>query len=245
MFLTTFRPEYHSYSDFYKRIQERGVQNIQLVTRPEPNLTFLSTRPKPPLFCRPDLNLPFWSIRPKRPLFVNPTQTSPVCQPDPNLFCLSTRPKPLLFVNPAQTSPVCQPDPNLFCLATPPKPPLFCRSDPNLSCLSTRPKPPLFVDPNQPSFDPLSYFGYYWIIDICLPRQSLKFARRIRLIRVILVITERDGVSCLVKKSKMESTWVTDFFLLKSICIYLFILDAAGSCYIRVSQKCFRAVIRR
>lgn len=188
MFSTTFRPEYHSYSDFYKRIQERGVQNIQLVTRPEPNLTFLSTRSKPP-------NLPF---------FVDPTQTS--------------------------------------CLSTPPKPPLFSRPDPNLSCLTTRPKPSLFVDPNQPSIDPLSY---YWIIDICLPQQSLKFVSRVRLIPVILVITERDGVSCLVKKSKMESTWVTDFFLLKSICIYLFILDAAGSCYIRVSQKCFRAVIRR
>ena len=128
------------------------------------------------------------------------------------------------------------------CLSTPPKPPHFSRPDPNLSCLTTRPKPSLFVDPNQPSFDPLSY---YWIIDICLPQQSLKLVSRVRLIPVILVITERDGVSCLVKKSKMESTWVTDFFLLKSICIYLFILDAAGSCYIRVSQKCFRAVIRR
>ena len=153
----------------------------------------------------------------------DPSQTSPFCRPDPNLP---------FFVDPTQTS----------CLSTPPKPPLFSRPDPNLSCLTTRPKPSLFVDPNQPFFDPLSY---YWIIDICLPQQSLKFVSRVRLIPVILVITERDGVSCLVKKSKMESTWVTDFFLLKSICIYLFILDAAGSCYIRVSQKCFRAVIRR
>ena len=166
MFSTTFRSEYHNYSEFLqKESRERGLEHSARH----------ATRAKPHLFCRIDPNLSFWSIRPKRPLFVNPTQTSPVCQPDPNLFCLST----------------------------PPKPPLFCRSDPNLSCLSTRPKPPLFVDPNQPSFDPLSYYGYYWIIDICLPRQSLKFAPRIRLIRVILVITERDGVSCLVKKSEM------------------------------------------
>lgn len=91
MFSTTFRPEYRSYSDFYKRIQERGVQNIQLVTRPEPNLTFLSTRSKPPLFCRPDPNL----------LFVDPTQTSPF---------QSTRSKPLLFDDPTQTFPFCRPE---------------------------------------------------------------------------------------------------------------------------------------
>ena len=194
MFSTTFRPEYHSYSEFLQKdSRERGLEYSARH----------ATRAKPHLFVDPTQTSPFLSTRPEPSLLVDPTQTSPFCQPDPNLSCLSTRPKPLLFVNPTQTSPVCQPDPNLFCLTTPPKPPLFCRSDPNLSCLSTRPKPPLFVDPNQPSFDPLSYYGYYWIIDICLPRQSLKFARRIRLIRVILVITERDGVSCLVKKSEM------------------------------------------
>ena len=166
MFSTTFRSEYHNYSEFLqKESRERGLEHSARH----------ATRAKPPLFCRPDPNLPFWSIRAKRPLFVNPTQTSSVCQPDPNLSCLSTRPKPLLLVDPTQTSPF----------------------------LSIRPKPPLFVDPNQPSFDPLSYYGYYWIIDICLPRQSLKFAPRIRLIRVILVIRGRDGVSCLVKKSEM------------------------------------------
>ena len=141
MFSTTFRPEYHSYSEFLQKdSRERGLEYS--ARHAEPNLTFLSTRPKPPLFCRLDPNLSFWSIRPKRPLFVNLTQTSSVCQPDPNLSCLSTRPKPLLFVDPTQTSPF----------------------------LSIRPKPPLFVDPNQPSFDPLSYYGYYWIIGICLPR---------------------------------------------------------------------------
>ena len=238
MFSTTFRSEYHNYSEFLqKESRERGLEHsARHATRAKPHLFVDPTWTFP--FGRSDPNVPFLSTRPKPLLFFNPTQTSSVCQPDPK--------KPLLFVNPTQTSPVCQPDPNLFCLSTPPKPPLFCRSDPNLSCLSTRPKPPLFVDPNQPSFDPLSYYGYYWIIDICLPRQSLKFARRIRLIRVILVITERDGVSYLVKTIwNGKALWSKIFILLKSIFIYIFILDAAGSCYIRVSQKCFRAVIRR
>ena len=199
MFSTTFRSEYHSYSKFLqKESRERDLEySARHATRPKPPLLVDPTQTSP--FCQPDPNLSCLSTRPKPLLFVNPTQTSPVCQPDPNLSCLSTRPKPLLFVNPTQTSPVCQPDPNLFCLSTRPKPLLFvnptqtfpvCRPDPNLPCLSTPPKPPLFLstrpkpplfvdptqtspffDPNQPSFDPLSYYGYYWVIDICLPQQ--------------------------------------------------------------------------
>lgn len=66
MFSTTFRPEYHSYSEFLQKdSRERGLEYS--ARHAEPNLTFLSTRPKPPLFCRPDPNL----------LFVDPTQTSP------------------------------------------------------------------------------------------------------------------------------------------------------------------------
>ena len=129
MFSTTFRSEYHNYSEFLqKESRERGLEHsARHATRAKPHLFVDSTRTFP--FGRSDPNLPF---------FVDSTRTFPFGRSDPNVPFLSTRPKPLLFVNPTQTSPVCQPDPNLFCLSTPPKPPLFCRSDPNLPFLSTR-----------------------------------------------------------------------------------------------------------
>lgn len=91
MFSTTFRPEYHSYSEFLQKdSRERGLEySARHATRAKPHLfvdptqtsPFLSTRPKPPV-CRPHPNLPF---------LVDPIQTSPVCRPYPNLPFLSTR----------------------------------------------------------------------------------------------------------------------------------------------------------
>ena len=123
MFSTTFRSEYHNYSEFLqKESRERGLEHsARHATRAKPHLFVDPTWTFP--FGRSDPNVPFLSTRPKPLLFFNPTQTSSVCQPDPNLSCLSTRPKPLLFVDPTQTSPF----------------------------LSIRPKPLLFVDPTQTS----------------------------------------------------------------------------------------------
>ena len=211
MFSTTFRSEYHSYSKFLqKESRERDLEySARHATRAKPHLFVDPTQTSP--FGRSDPNVPFLSTRPKPLLFVNPTQTSSVCQPDPNLFCLSTRPKPLLFVNPTRTSPVCQLDPNLSCLSTRPKPLLFvnptqtspvCQPSPNLFCLSTRPKPLLFVNTTQtsPVCRPESTFLrsslLFWLLlgNWYLPPSAmLKFAPRIR-----LIITERNGVSCLV-----------------------------------------------
>ena len=142
MFSTTFRSEYHNYSEFLqKESRERGLEHSARH----------ATRAKPHLFVDPTQTSPFLSTRPEPSLLVDPTQTSPFCQPDPNLSCLSTRPKPLLFVNPTPTSPVCQPDPNLSCLSTRPKPLLFDDPTQTSPFLSIRPKPLLFVDPTQTS----------------------------------------------------------------------------------------------
>ena len=111
MFSTTFRSEYHNYSEFLQKdSRERGLEHSARH----------ATRAKPHLLVDPTQTSPFLSTRPEPFLLVDPTQTSPFCQPDPNLFCLSTRPKPLLFVDPTQTSPF---------LSIRPKPPLFV--DPN------------------------------------------------------------------------------------------------------------------
>ena len=138
MFSTTFRSEYHNYSEFLqKESRERGLEHsARHATRAKPHLFVDPTWTFP--FGRSDPNVPFLSTRPKPLLFVNPTQTSSVCQPDPNLFCLSTRPKPLLFVNPTQTSSVCRPHPNLPFFVDPTQTSPVCRPDPNLPFLSTR-----------------------------------------------------------------------------------------------------------
>ena len=91
MFSTTFRPEYHSYSEFLQKdSRERGLEYSARH----------ATRAKPHLFVDPTQTSPF---------FVDPTQTSCLStppkpplfsRPDPNLSCLSTRPKPPLFVDP-------------------------------------------------------------------------------------------------------------------------------------------------
>ena len=120
MFSTTFRSEYHNYSEFLqKESRERGLEHSARH----------ATRAKPHLFVDPTQTSPFLSTRPEPFLLVNPTQTSPFCQPDPNLFCLSTRPKPLLFVNPTQTSSVCRPHPNLPFFVDPTQTSPFCRPE--------------------------------------------------------------------------------------------------------------------
>ena len=117
MFSTTFRSEYHNYSEFLqKESRERGLEHSARH----------ATRAKPHLFVDPTQTSPFLSTRPEPSLLVDPTQTSPFCQPDPNLFCLSTRPKPLLFVNPTQTSSVCRPHPNLPFFVDPTQTSPFC-----------------------------------------------------------------------------------------------------------------------
>ena len=120
MFSTTFRSEYHNYSEFLqKESRERGLEHSARH----------ATRAKPHLFVDPTQTSPFLSTRPEPFLLVDPTQTSPFCQPDPNLFCLSTRPKPLLFVNPTQTSSVCRPHPNLPFFVDPTQTSPFCRPE--------------------------------------------------------------------------------------------------------------------
>ena len=120
MFSTTFRSEYHNYSEFLqKESRERGLEHSARH----------ATRAKPHLFVNPTQTSPFLSTRPEPFLLVDPTQTSPFCQPDPNLFCLSTRPKPLLFVNPTQTSSVCRPHPNLPFFVDPTQTSPFCRPE--------------------------------------------------------------------------------------------------------------------
>ena len=120
MFSTTFRSEYHNYSEFLqKESRERGLEHSARH----------ATRAKPHLFVDPTQTSPFLSTRPEPFLLVDPTQTSPFCQPDPNLFCLSTRPKPLLFVNPTQTSSVCRPHPNLPFFVDPTQTFPFCRPE--------------------------------------------------------------------------------------------------------------------
>ena len=120
MFSTTFRSEYHNYSEFLqKESRERGLEHSARH----------ATRAKPHLFVDPTQTSPFLSTRPEPFLLVDPTQMSPFCQPDPNLFCLSTRPKPLLFVNPTQTSSVCRPHPNLPFFVDPTQTSPFCRPE--------------------------------------------------------------------------------------------------------------------
>ena len=120
MFSTTFRSEYHNYSEFLqKESRERGLEHSARH----------ATRAKPHLFVDPTQTSPFLSTRPEPSLLVDPTQTSPFCQPDPNLFCLSTRPEPLLFVNPTQTSSVSRPHPNLPFFVDPTQTSPFCRPE--------------------------------------------------------------------------------------------------------------------
>ena len=117
MFSTTFRSEYHNYSEFLqKESRERGLEHSARH----------ATRAKPHLFVDPTQTSPFLSTRPEPSLLVDPSQTSPFCQPDPNLFCLSTRPEPLLFVNPTQTSSVSRPHPNLPFFVDPTQTSPFC-----------------------------------------------------------------------------------------------------------------------